>query len=244
MKPLYISFALAFFVLFPSFGAGIESVKYSSLVTQISRPRAPVIVDGRYIIFTASGNARHTAISFEYENYTKSYNFQRLARKDENNKRKVDANGKTDEGVLFYIAEIPSGYHELRYRMVIDGLWTTDPLNSQTEYDYNNGMMVSTLPVDYYEVFQTANVNQGQVRFTYEGTPGNAINLAGSFNNWDPFMYELTETSPGKYELLLPLPAGTWYYAYFEGTTQLKDNTNGERVYTKDGRVASAVTVK
>jgi len=128
--------------------------------------------------------------------------------------------------------------------MVIDGLWTTDPLNSQTEYDYNNGMMVSALSVDYYEVFQTANVNQGQVRFTYIGDPGNVIDLAGSFNDWDPFMYEMTETSPGKYELVLPLPAGTWYYSYFEGTTQLKDDTNSERVYTKDGRVASVVTVK
>ena len=244
MKPLYVSLTLALFILFPSFGSGIESVKYANLVTQISRPCAPVIVDGRYIIFTASGNARHTAISFEYENYTKSYSFQRLVRKDENNKRRVDAKGKTDEGVLFYIAEIPSGYHILRYRMVIDGLWTTDPLNSQTEYDYDNGMMVSTLPVDFYEVFQTANVNKGQVRFTYEGDPGNVIDLAGSFNDWDPFMYEMTETSPGKYELVLPLPAGTWYYSYFEGTTQLKDDTNSERVYTKDGRVASVVTVK
>jgi len=244
MKPIYISLALTFLILFPSLASGIESVKYSSLVAQISRASAPVIVDGRYVIFTASGNARHTAISFEYENYTKSYSFQRLVRKDENNKPRVDANGKTDMGVLFYIAEIPSALHEIRYRMVIDGLWTTDPLNAQTEYDYNDGMMVSTLPVDYYEVFQTANVNQGQVRFTYEGTPGSMIELAGSFNNWDPFMYEMTETSPGKYELLLPLPAGTWYYAYFEGTTQLKDNTNSERVYTKDGRVASAVTVK
>ena len=244
MKPIYISLALTFLILFPSLASGIESVKYSSLVAQISRASAPVIVDGRYVIFTASGNARHTAISFEYENYTKSYSFQRLVRKDENNKPRVDANGKTDMGVLFYIAEIPSALHEIRYRMVIDGLWTTDPLNAQTEYDYNDGMMVSTLPVDYYEVFQTANVNQGQVRFTYEGTPGSMIELAGSFNNWDPFMYEMTETSPGKYELLLPLPAGTWYYAYYEGTTQLKDNTNSERVYTKDGRVASAVTVK
>jgi hypothetical protein len=243
MKRFIITLTIALVGLFPSFASGIESTTYNKLVSTISRARPPV-VSGHYVVFTARGNARYTGIAFEYEQYKKTYSFQRIIRKDANGDLEKDANGNTIEPVLFYVAEVPPGLRDLRYRMVIDGLWTTDPLNSRTDYDYDNGMMVSTLPVEYYEIFQTSNVAKNEVRFTCEGTPGTEITLAGTFNNWDPFMYDMTETSPGKYELELPLPAGTWYYAYFEGTTQLPDNTNHNRVYTKDGRVASVVTVK
>jgi len=215
--------------------AGIESVTLNNLMAGITRAREPV-VSGRYIVFTASGDARFTGIAFDFERYRQTHPFQRLVRRD--------ADGKQIENLLFYIAEIPPETSEVRYRMVIDGLWTTDPLNSETAYDFANGMSVSRLPVTPYEVFKTAQRPAGAVRFTWEGQSGKRIGLAGSFNGWDPFMYEMEELEPGKYELDLPLPAGTWYYAYFEGTDQLADPNNDDRAYTRDGRVASVVTVR
>ena len=243
MKQSYIMIVCLLCIILPVFGADIEAVTYSKLVATISRAREPV-VDGSYAVFTAKGDARHTGIAFEHEGYRTIHSFQRIVRKDEFGKPQKDTSGKPLETILFYITRIPEGMHALKYRMVIDGLWITDPLNQKAEYDYTNGMQVSILPVQYYEVFQTNNVTQGQVRFVYEGKPDSNIRLAGTFNNWDPFMYSLTETSPGHHELLLPLPPGTWYYSYFEGTERLTDTTNHERVYTKDGRVASVVVVK
>ncbi len=243
MKRIYHALIVALVLSCHAFGADIESVAYNNLVASISRVQEPV-VSGKYIIFTASGNARHTGIAFEHENYKKTWSFQRIVRRDELGKPQKAENGKLREQILFFIAEVPPGMREIRYRMVIDGLWTTDPLNAGTAYDYASGMTVSTIPVDYYEIFQTQNVNRGEVRFTYSGKPQSTIRLAGSFNNWDPFMYEMTEFREGQYELVLPLPAGTWYYAYYEGTTQLPDNTNAERVYTRDGRIASVVVIK
>lgn len=243
MKRIYLSLFCFLILLSSGFGAGIETITYNNLVAGISRSRSPVIT-GKYITFTAMGTARFTGIAFEYENYSKMYPFKRIIRKNEMGEPQKNAEGNPLETILFYIAEIPPGMREIRYRLVIDGLWTTDPLNQMTAYDYANGMNVSIVPVEYYEVFQTQNVNRGQVRFTFDGKPGKTIRLAGTFNNWDPFMYELNETSPGKYELVLPLPRGTWYYAYFEGSTQMSDNTNTQKVYTKDGRVASVVMVE
>lgn len=215
--------------------AGIESVTLNTLMAGITRVREPV-VSGRYVVFTASGDSRFTGIAFDFERYGKTHHFQRLIRRD--------ADGEQLENVLFYIAEIPPETGEIRYRMVIDGLWTTDPANGETQYDYANGMSVSRLSVPRYETFQTAQKATGAVRFTWEGGHGKKITLAGSFNGWDPFMYEMEERAPGRYELDLPLPAGTWYYAYFEGTDQLPDPNNEDRAYTKDGRVASVVTVR
>jgi hypothetical protein len=210
------------------------SVAYDDLLADVTRPGAPR-VKGNYVVFTANPKARHAGLAFEHEQYSQIHSMQRLVRRD--------FEGKETGSLLFFIAEVPPGTRELRYRMVIDGLWTPDPLNASVVYDYANGINVSTLGVNYYEVFQTNSVSKGYVRFTYEGKPGSVIRLAGTFNNWDPFMYQLTETSPGKHELILPLPRGTWYYAYYEGTTQLPDHLNIERVYTKDGRVASVVVV-
>lgn len=233
---------LGLFLTLPAAGAGIEAITYNNLVSGISRCRGP-IPSGRYVVFTASGDARFTGIAFEHERYAKVWSFQRLVRRNEKGDPEIQPDGKPFTPVLFYIAEVPPGMRELRYRLVIDGLWTTDPLNGQTEYDYLNGMTVSVVPVEYYEIFRTNSVNNGEVRFAYEGESGKTITLAGSFNNWDPFMYEMTETAPGKYELALPLPAGTWYYAYYDGAEQLRDAKNENRVYTKDGRIASVVTV-
>lgn len=243
MKQKHLLSACLLCIILPIFGADIEAVTYSKLVSTISRAREPIL-NGSHAIFTANGDARHIGIAFEHEGYRTIHSFQRIVRKDEFGKPQKDAQGKPLETILFYITHIPEGMHALRYRMVIDGLWVTDPLNKKTEYDYTNGMHVSTLPVQYYEVFQTNNVSPGQVRFVYEGKPNSHIRLAGTFNNWDPFMYELTETKEGYHELLLPLPRGTWYYSYYEGTERLPDTTNSERVYTKDGRVASVVVVK
>ncbi len=222
--------------------AGIESVAYNELVMSISREKAPV-VSGRYVVFTAAGTARHVGISFEHENYRRIHSLKRLTRLDESGKPRLDETGNGVNSVLFFIAEVPPSVDTLRYRMVIDGLWTVDPLNASSEYDYENGMRVSTVAVERYEPFKTKEADGGLVRFACEARAGSSIRLAGTFNNWDPFMYEMEETAPGRYEIYLPLPRGTWYYAFFEGMSQLPDTTNEERVYTKDGRVASVVRV-
>lgn len=229
--------------LFPLIGNEIDSLTYSTLVSSISRAQAPIVSE-KYVVFTARGTARFAGIAFEHEQYKTTWPFKRLSRKDEKGEPQKDSQGKAIESILFYIAEIPPETSELRYRMVIDGLWTTDPLNSQTSYDYTNGMMVSTLSVDRYEVYKTVSKTNESVRFICISEPGKLIKLAGTFNNWDPFMYEMTEIKAGYYELYLPLPKGTWYYAFFSGSSQIPDSINHERVYTKDGRIASVIVVR
>ncbi len=243
MKRLLLVITAIFLALAPLCGSEIDSVTYARLVSSITQPEQPVLA-GKYVIFTAHGDARHAGIAFRHENYATIHSMKRIVRRDENGMPQKDSFGKPMDTILFYIAKIPPGTVELQYRMVINGLWTTDPLNAQTVYDPENRMQVSVLSVQRYETFKTDYVKNGTVRFTCTADTGRSIRLAGSFNNWDPFMYEMTETAPGRYELVLPLPRGTWYYAYFDGTAQLPDPANPDRVYTRDGRVASVVTVQ
>ncbi len=211
----------------------IDSYTYGELVNVISRADEPVI-KGKYIIFTADGFVRHAGIAFENENFQHIHSFQRL-------KRHTDADEQIS--VLFFIMPIPEGMRELRYRLVIDGLWTTDPLNQNTVFDYTTGMSLSVLKIPYQKEYKTKIEDNGSTKFVYLGETGKKIYLAGSFNHWDPFMYMLEEIVPGRYELYLPLPRGRWLYAYFRDGMQIPDTTNETRVYTSDGRTASVIEV-
>ncbi len=236
-KALFIAALIAVAAAFSAAAqsALADPIYYASLVAEISAPQTPV-VRGRHIIFTANGNARHTGIAFEHEGYAVVHNFRRLVSRDED--------AKPAETTLFYIMEIPAETSEIRYRIVRDGLWMNDPLNPRSVYDFALGTRVSVLQVEPYRIYETASAGNNLVRFVYEGESGEVIRLAGNFNNWDPFMYEMKEIERGKYELVLPLPKGTWYYAFFHGTTQIRDESASMKVYTKDGRIASVITVE
>ena len=213
----------------------IDTYTYGELVETIARTDAPLIT-GKYIIFTAAGSARHVGIAFEHENFQSIHSFQRLYRSDDST--------ETKKSILFYIMQIPEEMRELRYRLVINGLWSTDPLNPDEIFDYSAGMSLSVLKIPYQKEYRTAVENNGRTRFVYQGESGKRIYLAGTFNNWDPFMYTLEEVMPGRYELYLPLPNGVWYYAYFKDGKQIPDTTNREHVYMNDGRTASVISVQ
>jgi hypothetical protein len=67
--------------------------------------------------------------------------------------------------------------------------------------------------------------------------------LTGTFTNWDPYIYTLTETVPGIYELEIPLPRGTYYYKFVRGITEIIDEGASARVFSSDGQSASVLKV-
>jgi len=214
---------------------GIESDTYLNLVGDIIRTSAPKIVD-KYIIFTASSASRHVAVAFEHEKYATLHSFRRLVPDKE-------AGGVLLEPVLFYIMELPEKMTKLRYRLVFDGLWTQDPLNENEEFDFDNRMTVSVVTFPPRRDIRTRIIDGKCVNFVYVGAPHIRVSVAGSFNNWDPFMYFMEETSDGIYELTLPLPKGTHTYSYFLGTEMKVDITNHDRAYSSDGKVVSILTL-
>lgn len=214
---------------------GIESDTYLSLVGNIIRTSAPKIVD-KYIVFTANSSYRHVAVAFEHEKYAVIHSFRRLLPDKE-------AGGVLLEPVLFYITEVPEKMTKLRYRLIFDGLWTCDPLNENEEFDLDNRMTVSVITFPPRKDIRTRIIDGNKVNFVYVGMPHLKMSVAGSFNNWDPFMYFMEETSDGIYELTLPLPKGTHTYSYFLGTEMKVDVTNHERAYSSDGKVVSVLSL-
>ena len=241
MKKLILLFAVMVVGLLfasPLFAAeqtNYQNFELDTLLHGIDKPGAPVVTDD-YIIFTADTRHRFVGIAFDFEDYKVIHPFQILTQKDdeENVSRKH----------MFYVYKRQHKFTELRYRLVFDGLWTTDPLNPNKEYDENVNLFFSKLDnLGSINVY-TESPRNDFAHFIYKGESGQKIHLAGTFTNWDPWIYELTETSPGLYELELPQPAGKYYYSYYIGLTPVLDNTNPQKIYTQDGRSANILNVK
>ncbi|MGI5173900.1 isoamylase [Treponema sp. OMZ 840] len=241
MKRIYIFILYLCFVFLSSayavendiFG-GNQSVQ-DTIIAHIKMPQAPLVIDD-YILFTAEGSARHTGIAFDFENYRYIHSFKRL----------VKPNSQTEHkgNILFYVLKIPHDIRIIKYRLVIDGLWTTDPLNPNGEFAETVNVNVSKVVIDKPIQKRSAAFSPTKVRFVYEGESGQKIRVGGTFTNWDSFIYELQEISPGFYQLELPLPKGEYYYAFYKGMSAFPDETNPRKVYTADGRIASVLRVQ
>lgn len=212
-----------------------DSYTYSKLIISLPGTGAPYIKDG-YVVFTAELGPRNIGIAFDFENYSVVHPFKI--------RRTYDMDENLTGSLFFYAFEIPERMLELSYRLVIDGLWTYDPLNPDTHFDNKIGVTVSHVFIADSFQQETEPVNKNKVRFIYEGKQGQIVKLTGTFTNWDPWIYELQETRPGFYEISLNLPPGTYYYNYMIGMTPILDKTNSSRAYTRDGRRASMIVVE
>ncbi|MBO5137558.1 MAG: isoamylase [Spirochaetaceae bacterium] len=228
-----LCFCLLTVAFFPL--SAIDSYTKDILVSEIEEVSAPV-VDGDYIIFTATDNARHVGIAFDFENFKTIHSFEKLTRKD------LDEEVTTS--LYFYILEVPKSIQYVSYRLVIDGLWTIDPTNPLQWFDTRANLTLSRVEI-FREVEPATSIpTKNKVHFVYQGEPGLQIRLGGSFTNWDSSIYVMKETSPGFYELELSLPKGTYYYAFYDGITSFIDSSNPERTYSVDGKAASVITVE
>jgi hypothetical protein len=144
-------------------------------------------------------------------------------------------------GVFVLDYPVPEGLREIRYRIVVDGLWMADPANPRAQTD-QLGVEFSVFTVEKEPVRPIINPRRerdGEVTFVFHGTPGKRVSIAGDFNNWDPFMDALSETAPGSYSVTLRVPSGRhWYFFFFEGRRVL-DMFNSQTGIDPDGNRVS-----
>ena len=234
------AFSLLFTVAVSSFAKKTESIpekdlyEYNNIVANLVEAGGPKVLEN-FIVFTADAGPRFMGISFDFENYKTVHKYERHVLKD------VDGNMKKE--ILFYVLERPKKIEHIEYRLVIDGLWTNDPSNELSRYDQNTGLILSCIELKDTSPELTELQENSSVKFVYKGEIGLQVRLAGTFTSWDSWIYELSETKPGFYELTLPLPRGKYYYRYFIGMNSVVDKTNPNRAYAGDGMAASVITV-
>ncbi|MDR2447611.1 MAG: glycogen-binding domain-containing protein [Treponema sp.] len=225
------------------------SYQFINHLVNLKNSGAPEAMDDG-ILFTAPATYKKVGIAFAHEGFSKVYWFQKLLIPDDAPNPQSETNAKQsppvvykDSGILFFTYTAPAGVDSVEYRLIINGLWTTDPSNPNQRID-ESGLARSIAPMPKVSrPLDPLDAPAGVVTFRFDTFPHETIYVAGSFNNWDPFMYEMKEKTPGHYELTLSLPPGTYQYAFFYRGERHLDQNNRSRVY-RDGRSASQTVVQ
>jgi len=224
------------------------SYQFIDLLRGMPAPGRPEIF-GNGVVFTAGSSHQRVGVSFAHEGFARVHWFQHFMIPRDRSELYVDGrfqrhiNPYIDSGIMFHVQAIPEGIRYLDYRLIIDGLWTADPLNPLTVTNAS-GIVLSRLPLPVRAQATLAAARQpGTFQFNFRAPPGDIVTVGGSFNNWDPFMYELREVSPGFFTLTLPLPPGRFQYVFFHRGEPIPDPSNMRRLYRRDGRAVSEAIV-
>ncbi|MBI9101504.1 MAG: glycogen-binding domain-containing protein [Spirochaetales bacterium] len=163
---------------------------------------APQIMENKLILlYKPDEPTRFVGAAFAHEDYISIHPF------------------KINENEVFYLVfPLPEDQASLDYRLIVDGLWMADPSNSRIYRD-TGGISISNLslpPSETRDLSSPQIKQDGRVTFIFKGNSGEKVYLSGSFNHWDPFLYRMSELSPGSgiYEITLPIRRGIHYYQF------------------------------
>ena len=225
-----------------------ESYETVNLLLSLPGPTEPIIY-GDFIIFTASSSVRRIGVAFAHENFADIYWYTRLLIPQSGLNPIILPGEKEpspykESGMQFHVYRVPDNIRNVEYRLIINGLWTVDPANPETRRDHVSGLTLSVLRMPQRQIKHSPlNGLPEGLSFLFKGPPGETVSVAGTFNNWDPFMYELREGPAGVYSLTVPLPPGTYQYVFFHRGERFWDPDNPNRVYSRDGSIASEIVI-
>jgi len=207
----------------------VVSLPLHLYLSGIDQVKAPTIVE-HHLVLSAAGPYRYVGAAFSNEDWRQIHPFE------------INTNG-------IFVLALPIPYGDeivVRYRLVLDGMWSSDPSNPDRERDRATGSIMSIVhfpgrPRTMLGVWEPA--GEDGASFYFKGEPGRIVTVAGSFNGWDPFIHELEETSPGNYQLHLKLDPGEYQYVFIYRGSRVADPLNQRLVYGRDGQPVSVLRI-
>ena len=224
---------IAIVLLFSS-TAGAQDLGVTLEVGSLDEASAPRVLGDRLLFSYSFGPGRHDGrihaveIAFAHEDFSRLHAFARNA-----------------NDIYVFLYEVPPELDEVRYRLVVDGIWTTDPRNPDRVVD-RWGVALSRTAVPRIERTLTqAPIRHpdGTVEFIVTAPAGSSVSVAGSFNGWDPFMTPLREIEPGRFSRRLRLGSGEHLYYYVVDGLRVPDPKNERRRWHTSGLVVSVVSL-
>jgi hypothetical protein len=213
-----------------------DALVYSKIFSY-ERAETPEYWNNRVIFTYANSDkaVRYVAAVFEHEDYSRKHVFF---------KKVGDGTAAGAEGEpIFILLYDPGDQETLRYRLIVDGLWQSDPMAmAQQRDDFGNEISVYRLPLDRPKLVNSPVPGEdGRITFFYRGNPGDRVALMGNFNSWDPFMHPLREDpkDPGLFSINLRVTPGNVYYYFLVGTQKVLDQLNPEEAVDPAGNKVS-----
>ncbi|MBN1648138.1 MAG: hypothetical protein JW874_08905 [Spirochaetales bacterium] len=195
-----------------------------TLLSTLTEASPPVVLDD-YVLFSyfSSEPVYLVGAAFEHESFRQIHSFM-----------------QNKFNVFVLLLPKPENTEKITYRLVVDGLWIHDPQNVNITRD-SSGLRYSviSIPLIKRSVTESPSIEKNRVSFTYSGSSGKTVYLSGDFNNWNPYLYPMTETSPGIYSLTLSLPSGTYFYCFYENGEKKLDRLNSNFALNRDNQEAN-----
>lgn len=189
----------------------------------ITKASAPKIIE-RHLILTYSSELQHryVAAKFSHESFSKLHMFS------------------LNENNVFVLAFPLKQYTEtLKYLLVVDGIFTTDP-NNQTLVNSSLGTALSsfTVPIQQIDLNLLPHPqinNDGTVTFRLQTYPNRRVTVTGDFAAWDPFLFNMKEISTGLYSTTIRISEGRHYYYFLANGIRVIDPNNPELAQDERG---------
>lgn len=202
---------------------------------------APIVLQND-VIFTYRSDryVRYVAVAFAHEDFQQLHVFT----------ARSDADTAPADDLLFLVYPVTPDMRELRYRLVVDGVWMADPNGVETVYD-ERGIPISRValmerPISEFTSPFIRPDGAVEFRFAYDFQVANEVGtlsgrsiaiydvprqvpmVVGTFNGWDPFMDRMRPhpDNPDLYSVVMNLPPGDYYYYYLIGGERILDPTN------------------
>ena len=206
----------------------IESYNVQKKILITTDATEPQIIDN-YILFTFKSSERTSFVgaAFDFDNYVKIHQF------------KINSDG-------IYILVVKKPEKEvIKYRLVVDGLWMADPFNP-IKIKKPNEVEISVLNISdsFLGEKKYPFTENGITHFRYRGEEGKSVYLAGDFNKWDPFMYNMIEMNPGEYFISIKLFPGAYHYYFVVNGQSKSDKDNPSILWDRDFREISVYSIR
>lgn len=228
-------------------------------VALLQEARPPIVLQDHVILtYRSNRYVRYVAAAFAHEDFKELHVFA----------ARPDPDTDPADELLFLVYPVDPEMRELRYRLVVDGIWMADPNAGDTVYD-QRGIPISrvTLMERPIREFTSPHVRDDgtvEFRFAYdfrvtdsvETLDGRRISIAdlsrsapmvvADFNGWDPFVDRMgpLPESGDLYRFEVSLRPGTYYYYYLVGGERILDPTNPDTAYdTQINAVVSRLIV-
>ncbi len=182
---------------------------------------SPIVDSKRVIMFYPPNKGiRKIFAAFEFDDYAKKYLFK-----------------KNKYGLFFVKINLPHGIGKIKYRLIVDGIWTNDEYNENVVFNKDLiPFSIIDIGVDYGYVSLRNPIDSSdgrEVELFYIGQPGHIVTIAGNFNNFNPFLNRLVEqeSRKGVYTIKLKdLPKGRIYYYFVDSGNKVIDKNNVNRI--------------
>ena len=197
-------------------------------IANIEHAAAPRVMGSNILLsYLSPSTFQSVTLAMEHEDYRIFHEYQ-----------------KNKHGIFVLSLPLPEGMQKIRYRLIVDGLWTTDP-NAEMERDSRRFL------VSYFVLPNTSDAPEpgvkvladGRTRFTHRSTSGNSVFLVGDFNRWDPFLTPMSESPiyPGVYSITLTLTDEARHYRYVLNGKEIIDPKNPRTVRNGWGEMVSII---